>query len=93
MRAAVAFLALWACLTGPARADDDPACAKFEEPLAYNACLASRGPKANAVGKASGAPVRARADPEAEAPAMAKKPSRSQTVRRRGRVHMEFFLR
>jgi hypothetical protein len=29
---------------GPARAD---ACAKYEEPLAYNACLARQGPQAH----------------------------------------------
>ena len=28
----------------------DPACAKYQEPLAYNACLASHGPKASEVG-------------------------------------------
>jgi hypothetical protein len=30
----------------PARAQDNPACAKYEEPLAYNACLARLGPHA-----------------------------------------------
>ena len=30
----------------PARAVDNPACAKYEEPLAYNACLARLGPRA-----------------------------------------------
>jgi hypothetical protein len=34
-----------------ASAEDDPACAKYDEPLAYNACLASHGPRANDVGK------------------------------------------
>ena len=32
----------------PAWAQDNPACAKFEEPFAYNACLAKLGPKAGA---------------------------------------------
>ncbi|HYA73649.1 MAG TPA: hypothetical protein VEF36_10895 [Roseiarcus sp.] len=32
----------------PARAEDNPACAKYEEPLAYNACLARLGPHAPA---------------------------------------------
>ncbi len=34
------------CLGAPARAEDNPACAKYEEPLAYNACLARFGPHA-----------------------------------------------
>ena len=34
-------------------AADDFACAKYAEPLAYNACLASHGPKAN-IGAHSG---------------------------------------
>lgn len=33
-----------------ARAAEDAACARYEEPLAYNACLARNGPKANGVG-------------------------------------------
>ncbi len=32
----------------PARAEDNPACAKYQEPLAYNACLARLGPPAHA---------------------------------------------
>ncbi|MFZ2109609.1 MAG: hypothetical protein WAV18_30245 [Roseiarcus sp.] len=32
----------------PAWAEDNPACAKFENPLEYNACLAKLGPKAGA---------------------------------------------
>ena|SRR5271155_3629745 len=32
----------------PAWADDNPACAKFENPLEYNACLARLGPRAGA---------------------------------------------
>lgn len=34
------------CVGQRARAEDNPACAKFEEPLAYNACLARFGPHA-----------------------------------------------
>jgi hypothetical protein len=30
----------------PAPAEDNPACAKFENPLEYNACLAKLGPRA-----------------------------------------------
>lgn len=32
----------------PGRADDYPACAKIENPLAYNQCLANQGPPAHA---------------------------------------------
>lgn len=101
MRAAVAFLALSAVLPGPARAQDDPACARFEEPLAYNACLASHGPRANTLGNATGAAGVRRTDPEEETPARAKAPPQpfqpfqpfQHVERRRGRVHMEFRLR
>jgi hypothetical protein len=33
---------------GAARADDYPECAKIENPLAYNQCLANHGPAAHA---------------------------------------------
>lgn len=48
MRAALA-LAIVAAFAHPARAQDNPACAKFEEPLAYNDCLSKLGPQAHAV--------------------------------------------
>ena len=76
--------ALWSV---EARADN-PACAKFEEPLAYNACLAKLGPPAHSV----------RAIPEPEGDGKADSggrghgeaaPSRS----RRGRARMEFDVR
>jgi hypothetical protein len=35
-----------AVLAGPARGAND-LCAKYEEPLAYNACLARQGPEAH----------------------------------------------
>ncbi len=44
-------------VSAPARAEN-PACAKIEEPLAYNACLARFGPRAPG--------VRATADPEGD---------------------------
>jgi hypothetical protein len=37
-----------AALVSPARAEDYPACAKIENPLAYNECLAAHGPPAHA---------------------------------------------
>lgn len=45
MRRALAALVLLG-LSGAARAQDNPACAKFADPLAYNSCLAKLGPKA-----------------------------------------------
>ncbi|MGD0641012.1 MAG: hypothetical protein ABSC22_09730 [Roseiarcus sp.] len=33
-------------LGAPARGQDNPACAQYQEPLAYNACLARLGPRA-----------------------------------------------
>ncbi len=41
---------------GAAHAQDNPACAKYEAPLAYNACLAKLGPKAG-VTHATAAPM------------------------------------
>jgi hypothetical protein len=46
---AVRHLALFVApllLAGAARAETYPDCEKFEEPLAYNQCLASHGPSA-----------------------------------------------
>ena len=43
LRAAMLVTAA-AILAGPARGD---ACAKYEDPLAYNACLAKLGPQAH----------------------------------------------
>lgn len=46
-QAFILAFSLAAVLVGaPARATDNPACAKYEEPLAYNACLARFGPPA-----------------------------------------------
>jgi hypothetical protein len=83
----------------PGQADPgqaDPACAKYQEPLAYNACLASHGPKANDVGVSHaqdqfghGAPAPSAA---ASSGSRAGRWSPSAT-RRHGRVHMEFRLR
>ena len=70
----------------PARADN-PACAKFENPLEYNACLARLGPRAGAT----------RGVPEQPA-APATRGVRSMRAfagarRTRGRVHMEFTIK
>jgi hypothetical protein len=79
----------WAALpwAGSARAEDDPACAQYHEPMAYNACLARHGPKANGVGTLS-RQFRAGAVAQDRAP---RSFQRWQGVQRaHGRVHMEF---
>jgi hypothetical protein len=74
---------------GPAEAEDNPTCAKFENPLEYNACLAKQGPRAGA----------ALAAPEPVVPAArAQRGARSMrgfagARRTGGRVRMEFTIR
>lgn len=53
-RAAIALSLAAVAWTASARAEDDPACAQYREPMAYNACLARHGPKANSIGKVRG---------------------------------------
>ena len=67
MRAAL-LVAVSAAVLPALAAEDDPACARFEDPLAYNACLASHGPKANGVGAAPAGGASRQTDPESEAP-------------------------
>jgi hypothetical protein len=102
MRAAFMVLALTvAALPRGACAQDDPgqsdpACAKYQEPLAYNACLASHGPKASDLGgsHAQDQPGRAApAPPAAALPASRVERWPSTATRRHGRVHMEFRVR
>ena len=89
MRLAPLLALCAAALPGLARADN-PACAKFEEPLAYNACLASHGQKATDIGaaRAAGSPS---ADSGKTAPALRRLTGRA--ARRHGRMHMEFNVR
>ena len=83
-----------AVLPGLAEAEDDPACARFEEPLAYNACLASHGPKANGVATRFGeAAPRAAREAEGRWVARGRVPAAARADRRHGRVHMEFRVR
>lgn len=74
-------------------AQEDPACAKYQEPLAYNACLASHGPKAN-IGAAH------RSGDGQWAPAAGRTTALPAThrgwpreTRRRRRAHMEFEVK
>ncbi len=95
-RAALMLLALAAVSAGAARAEDDPACAKYQDPLAYNACLASHGPKANIATNPRPAQAghAAPVQPEGGRPV----PTRGaegwrHANRGRGRVHMEFRVK
>jgi hypothetical protein len=97
-RAATIVLALAALASaGRARAEDNPACAQYQEPMAYNACLARHGPKANNVGKQGHAqPDRAAQDraqrDDAGKPDTAGR-GWQRAPRRHGRVHMEFRVK
>ena len=53
-RAAIALCLTALVWAGTVRAQDNPACAQYREPMAYNACLAQHGPKANGVGQLHG---------------------------------------
>ena len=92
-RAATVVLAIAALASaGRARAEDDPACAQYQEPMAYNACLARHGPKANDVGtQGHTQPDRAQRD-AAGKPATAGR-GWQRAPRRHGRVHMEFRVK
>jgi hypothetical protein len=94
-RAAIALSLAALAWAASARAEDDPACAQYREPMAYNACLARHGPKANGVGTHSreSQPYRYR-----NARAYSREPpARSYGTqgahRAHGRMHMEFQVR
>jgi len=78
MRVAFGMLALLAS-TLSAPAEDNPACAKYDSPLAYNACLAKLGPKAGA--------TRASPAPEEES---SRAPHWTRWLSKRGRVEAVF---
>ncbi|MGA2044608.1 MAG: hypothetical protein ABSG83_14705 [Roseiarcus sp.] len=48
MRRAARWIGVALLIAAPAGAQNYPACAKIEDPLAYNACLARQGPPAHA---------------------------------------------
>ncbi len=79
------FLLAMGLIAFPARAEDNPACAKFQESLTYNACLAKLGPQAHAA-RSNSAPVNQR---RAHGGARSGLPL---AQHRHGRAHMEFRL-
>jgi len=96
--AAIAFCLAALASAGRARAEDDLSCAQYQQPMAYNDCLARHGPKANGVGAHPGETQPDRAgqgrtyDREAQAPpAGFRHWPRAQRIH--GRVHMEFPVR
>ena len=96
--AAIVFCLAALASAGRARAEDDPSCAKYQEPMAYNDCLARHGPKANGAGEHGGETQPNRAgqdrarDGEAQAPPAAFR-HWPRAERIHGRVHMEFPVR
>jgi hypothetical protein len=97
--AAIALSLAALAWTGSAEAQDNPACAKYSEPMAYNLCLAQHGPKANSIGKLRG-PLPSQAGQDrvgyrhmrGHAPA-ARSYSPQGARRIHGRMHMEFPVR
>ncbi len=96
-RAALALCLAGLAWAGGARAQDNPACAQYREPMAYNACLAQHGPKANGVGQLHGG-----AQPGHAAQWNRVSYGHSHATpavryygheRAHGRVHMEFLVR
>ena len=98
-RAAIALSLAALAWAATAEAQDDPACAKYREPMAYNLCLAQHGPKANSIGKLSGPqPDQAGQNRvwygQAHRQARAARFYSPQDARRvHGRMHMEFRVR
>jgi hypothetical protein len=98
-RAAIALSLAALAWTASARAQDDPACAQYREAMAYNACLARHGPKANSIGTLRGPrPGQAAQDQvwsgQAHRRAQTARFYSPQDARRvHGRMHMEFPVR
>ena len=99
VRAAITFSLAALGWAGSARAQDNPACAQYREPMAYNLCLAQHGPKANGVGKLHGGPQPGLAaqDRVSSGRTRDRAPTRfygqQGAQRLHGRVHMEFQVR
>ena len=87
--AAIAFCLAALTSNGRALAQDDPSCAQYQDPMAYNACLARHGPKANDVRTHSAAARPHQGEARAPADSFGQWP---RAGRVHGRVHMEFKL-
>jgi hypothetical protein len=90
-RAAIAFSLAALIWAASARAEDDPACAQYREPMAYNACLARHGPRATDIGRHPAQSRSGRAEWDGRAPARFHRWQGPQRVH--GRMHMEFQVR
>ena len=93
--AAIALFLAALASAGRALAEDDPSCAQYQEPMAYNACLARHGPKANGVGAHSGSTQPEPAGQNRVYEGQARPPATGfgrwgRAQRSHGRVHMEF---
>ena len=76
----------------PARADDYAACAKFDNPLAYNQCLAAQGPVAHGT-RASAPPPEGEDGPRGAWAAHGHGGQSMQAARgRNGRMVLEFSI-
>ncbi len=91
VRAAIALSLAALAWAGAARAEDNPACAQYREPMAYNACLAQHGPKAN-IGGLRGTPQPGRGA-HASAREVRHWRAASPAKHAHGRMHMEFQVR
>ena len=100
-RAAIALCLAALGWAGSAQAQDDPACAQYHEPMAYNVCLSQHGPKAKGVGQLHGGGPQPSGAAQGRvwyghtrgrAPT-ARFYSPRNAQRSRGRAHMEFQVR
>lgn len=94
-RAAIVVLSLAAlACASSARAEDDPSCARYNDAMSYNLCLASHGPKANNLGSHRGSgPARAGWDGATHSRAPARFSRWRGPRRAHRRMHMEFQVR
>jgi hypothetical protein len=99
-RAAIALLAAAVAWAGNALAQDDPSCAQYREPMAYNACLARHGPIANNLTRPHGgaqpgesAHDRARRGGTRTGAPAPRFYGRQRSQRAHGRMHIEFPVR
>jgi hypothetical protein len=92
-RAAIALLLAALVWAQSAWAGDGPSCAQYREPMAYNACLARHGPKANNVGTLRGGTQPGRAAQAYNRAPAARFYRWQRPQRAHGRMHMEFPVR